>query len=383
MKYVFKLGVCVIVSVCVLVPSMIFAAPASIYFGSHAREIEEFERITLNVVVSASGEAINAVTGTISFPDGILRAIAVSKERTIMDLWTVEPTIQKNKIIFEGVKLNPGFVGQDGVIFRVTFEGRKAGIANITVSEGAVLANDGLGSNVLVSLGQTSIRVKEAPTIFDDKILAEGDKPKDTQVAVESDSGGERLVALPVITEYSQMIDAKEKIFIKGKGEPDALTKIIFKNVAVKSLGERFLELVQTKRKKLDEVLVQNNKAGEFEYTSPENLLAGVYNATPFYVDNDTNTQKPGFGVQLLVSDSKIVKVLVVVINVLGLLIPIVGLAVIIYFIPWYSWRKMRLIKKRLSLEEEKIEVTGHEIERKEKVLDKTVDNLIHEKREE
>ena len=102
--------------------------------------------------------------------------------------------------------------------------------------------------------------------------------------------------------------------------------------------------------------------------------MAGVYNATPFLVDSDANTEKPGLGVQLLVSDSKIVKMLVVVINVLGLLIPIVGLGVIIYFIPWYSFKRMRVLKKKLGLEEEKIEISGHQLLRQDKMIDKAVD---------
>jgi hypothetical protein len=67
----------------------------------------------------------------------------------------------------------------------------------------------------------------------------------------------------------------------------------------------------------------------------------------------------PWFGVQLFVKDSKIVNYLIVAINVLGLLIPIVTLCVIVYFIPWYSWRKMRVLKRKLGLEEEKIELIG------------------------
>ena len=104
--------------------------------------------------------------------------------------------------------------------------------------------------------------------------------------------------------------------------------------------------------------------------------MAGVYNTTPFLVDINTNTEKPGLGAQLLVSDSKIVKMLVVLINVLGLLIPVVGLIVIIYFIPWYSFKRMRVLKKKLGLEEEKIELSGHQLERQDKMLDQNIDKI-------
>ena len=133
---------------------------------------------------------------------------------------------------------------------------------------------------------------------------------------------------------------------------------------------------MQTKRKKLDAVLVKNDPAGQFQYESGAGLVAGVYNATPFLVDSDTNTEKPGLGVQLLVSDSKIVKALVVLINILGLLIPIVGLGVIIYFIPWYSFKRMRVLGKKLGLEEEKLDISGKQMERHYNMSDK-IEKLI------
>ena len=88
---------------------------------------------------------------------------------------------------------------------------------------------------------------------------------------------------------------------------------------------------------------------------------------------------RSGLGVQLLVSDSKVVKALVVVINVLGLLIPIVALCVIIYFIPWYSWRRMRVLKKKLGLEEEKIELSEHQLARQDKILDGAVEKMTQD----
>ncbi|MFM7088539.1 MAG: hypothetical protein ACKOW9_03330, partial [Candidatus Paceibacterota bacterium] len=93
--------------------------------------------------------------------------------------------------------------------------------------------------------------------------------------------------------------------------------------------------------------------------------------------DEATNVEKPGFGAQLLVSDSKLVRNLVVVINVLGLLIPIVLLCVIIYFIPWYSWLHMRLLRKKMGLEEEKLDISEHQLKRQDKILDQTVDKIV------
>jgi hypothetical protein len=156
---------------------------------------------------------------------------------------------------------------------------------------------------------------------------------------------------------------------LKGKGEPNALTKISFEEVSKKSFGEQFMDFIQSKKKRLTDVLVKNNNQGLFEYITPNNLIAGVYNATPFLVDDNTNTSKPGLGVRLLVNDSKIIKALIIFINILILLIPIVGLIMIVYFIPWYSSKRMRILKRKMGLEEEKIELTAHELMRRDKLL--------------
>lgn len=346
-----------------------FSANPNLFFSAPPRQIEVGDRLTVDLKVRATDQPINAITGSITFPSELVNVASISKNKSIMNFWTQDPKVVKNKILFEGIILNPGFVGEGGVLFSVTFEAKQSGLADLRYSEGAVLANDGYGTNLLTTLSSASFRI--VPTALREA------GPGET-VAVET--ANKKIVALPVIVEYSESVSDENRLFLRGKGEPNSLTKIVFKDVSVKSLGEQLIEMLQTKKKKLDEALVQNKADGTFEYIGNQNLIAGVYNATPFLVDSDNNTEKPGFGVQLLVSDSKIVKGLVVVINVLGLFIPIVALCVIIYFIPWYSWRRMRVLRKRLGLEEEKLDASTHQLERQEKVIDDTITKITEKK---
>ncbi len=350
-----------------LLSNTVYAESPSLFFSNAPKQVEEGDRVSVDIRVKSTSQSINAISGAVSFPESLLRVVSISKDKSIINLWTEEPKAQRNKIVFEGVILNPGFQGANGQVLHITFETKGTGIAPLGFSEAAILANDGLGSNIIATLGSTSLKIIEKKFLPDNQVIVQ-----------EGGAGGEgrKLAALPVITEYSVAVNSTEDLRLKGKGEPNALTKIVFKDVSIKSVGERLIGLLQTKKKKLDEVLVKNDATGAFEYTSAKNLVAGVYNATPFLVDNDNNTEKPGLGVQLLVSDSKIVKALVVLINVLGLLIPVVGLAVIIYFIPWYSFRRMRVLKKKMGLEEEKLELSGHQLERQDKLLDQSIDKI-------
>lgn len=352
--------------------SFTFSAHAdspNLYFSNTPKQIEIGDRITVDLKIRSRDQSINAITGSVIFPLELLNVVSISRTKSIMNFWTQEPKVIRNKILFEGIILNPGFAGDGGVLFSITFEAKQSGLVDLRYAEGGVLANDGYGTNLLTTLSGTNFRITTA-TVRD---------PADSKITTTSETGS-KLVALPVITEYTESVSGNNRLFLKGKGEPNSLTKIVFKDVSVKSIGEQLVSMLQTKRKKLDEALVKNNPDGTFEYVSQQNLLAGVYNATPFLVDEDTNVEKPGFGVQLLVSDSKIVKGLVVVINVLGLFIPIMALCVIIYFIPWYSWRRMRVLKKKMGLEEEKLELSSHQLERQDKILDNTVSKITEKK---
>ena len=46
-----------------------------------------------------------------------------------------------------------------------------------------------------------------------------------------------------------------------------------------------------------------------------------------------------------------------------------VGLVILVYSIPIYASKRMRILNRRMGLEEEKIEITQHQLEHEDKVL--------------
>ena len=153
---------------------------------------------------------------------------------------------------------------------------------------------------------------------------------------------------------------------MKGKGAPNQLTKLRFQDTSFKTLGEQFILWLQTDKETPPDILVQNNDEGLFEFTSGANFVAGSYNVTPALVDPEAGLEKPGFGVKVLVTQSPVVRFLVVFINILLLLVPIALLGVIIYFIPWYSRLRMRIIKHKTDLEDQEIHLSEVELKQKE-----------------
>lgn len=379
MKKYFKLQISVLIFSLIFGANLAYSAGASLFLTS-ANTAEEGKTVIVDVRVNSGAQSINAVSGIVYFPQNLLSINSISKSNSLISLWISEPKLGLGQISFEGVALNPGYTGGNGLVFRIIFNAKNTGTASVGFREGSVLANDGLGTNVLTTLGSTSFQIVKASIPASVKGPPLVITKETVKIVTKYITKEKKMSILPVITDYSIAVNSKDKLYLNGKGEPNALTKITFKDVAVKSLGEKFMEFLQSKKNNIEDVLVKNDSNGDFQYVSTSNLVAGVYNATPFLVEQDSGIEKPGFGVQLFVTDSKTVKYLIVVINILGLLVPIVTLCVIIYFIPWFSFRKMRVLKKKMDLEEEKIELEGITVARGNNALG-PVKSLINEEK--
>src|SRR3990167_2380425 len=108
----------------------------------------------VNITVESTDQAMNAASGVVYFPWDKLEVISISKQGSIFSLWPAEPSFSNSQgtVSFEGIVLNPGYIGASGKIIAITFRVRSAGTANVSFSSGSVLANDGTGTNILKGL---------------------------------------------------------------------------------------------------------------------------------------------------------------------------------------------------------------------------------------
>lgn len=133
---------------------------AGLYFNPSTGNFYKNENFNVGVFVNAE-QAANAVHGIISFPTEYLEAVSVkSNSNSIIDLWVRKPSFSNSgnfgNVNFEGVVLNPGFTGSNGKILEIVFRVKKEGLAEMNFIESSILANDGLGTNILSSNGKTS-----------------------------------------------------------------------------------------------------------------------------------------------------------------------------------------------------------------------------------
>lgn len=134
------------------------AFAASLNFSPSSGSYAVGSTLSVAVYVSSTGQAMNAASGVVSFPQDKLEVTSLSKTGSIFTLWVQEPSFSNSAetVNFEGIALNPGFRGASGKLMTVNFRVKATGVALLNFSSGSVLANDGKGTNILTSLGNAS-----------------------------------------------------------------------------------------------------------------------------------------------------------------------------------------------------------------------------------
>ncbi len=144
------------------------AFAAYLYIVPEAGSFRVGENFNAGIYVSTD-EPVNAMQGVIAFPTEFLQAVnAASDGNSIVNLWVQKPSLSNagdaGNVRFEGVVLNPGFTGTDGKIIDITFRVRKEGFAEVSFTDFAVLANDGLGTDVSATPGKAEFTLIGART---------------------------------------------------------------------------------------------------------------------------------------------------------------------------------------------------------------------------
>jgi hypothetical protein len=169
------------------------AQGASLFFSPSSGSYQIDQNFSVAINVSSPEQSINAVSGVISFPANKLEVVSISRVNSRVNFWTQEPSFSNTlgSIDFEGIILNPGFQGQSGEIITIGFRVKGSGVETISLVSGSILANDGLGTNIISGLGQAVFSLGSSAG----------------QTSIGSISGG--LPGAPIITSVTHPDPAK------------------------------------------------------------------------------------------------------------------------------------------------------------------------------
>src|SRR3989344_1161075 len=107
MRHVFSLKVFGVLFVFLLGFQMAQAESARIFFSIPPKQVEEGDRLTVDVRIQSTSQSINAISGALSFPASLVDVASISKDKGIINLWTREPRAVRGKI-------NNAFIFGDG-----------------------------------------------------------------------------------------------------------------------------------------------------------------------------------------------------------------------------------------------------------------------------
>ncbi len=160
-----------------------FAADVSLYFSPSANTQTVGGRFVVSVKINTNGQAVNATQGVISYDNEALRVVSVSGNNSVFAFWTEEPSFsnQNGSIKFGGGVPSPGYNGNGGQVFAITFQALRQGAAEVSFVSGSVLANDGKGTNVLTGMGGANFSINPA-------VEKKGEQISNVRVAGKNDS---------------------------------------------------------------------------------------------------------------------------------------------------------------------------------------------------
>jgi hypothetical protein len=150
------------VSFLVIVPSSVQAA--NVYFLPSTGQFNVGDSLTVNLYIDSAKDSIDAVTGAVSFTQNTLQVTSLSRNGSILSLWTEEPIFSNSKgtINFKGTALNQGFSGTGGKVISINFKVIQSGPANVSYSFGSFLANGDQGKSSLLATGSAQFFILES-----------------------------------------------------------------------------------------------------------------------------------------------------------------------------------------------------------------------------
>lgn len=133
------------------IPAAVSAAV--LYVTSEKTGFNVGDKFTANVRIDGEGMGINAAQATVQYSNDVLEVVNTEKTGSIFEFWLREPEFSNDtgRLVFVGGATS-GFSGKALQVLKINFRVKGGGSANITLTDAAVTASDGSGTNVLSTL---------------------------------------------------------------------------------------------------------------------------------------------------------------------------------------------------------------------------------------
>ncbi len=291
------------------------AHAATLSFEPQSSNISVGDIVSVKVFVNAGTSAVNVTEGSIEFPSDLLQVMSVNTNSSIFSLWVENPTFSNSAgtVTWNGGVPNPGFTGNGGEIMSVTFMAKKIGNASLLFSNSAVLANDGLGTDILS--GSSSAEISISPATYKVNV------PTITQVNP------------PTIGSYSRELSLGSTLNIHGTTYPNAAVSVFVKQNNV---------IIDTEN-------TQSDSSGFFALAVSKRLTYGDYVFTAKVTDKNGVKSPETTVYAFTIDQNSLVLLGQVVINYASIIIVVALFIASIIGLSLRIFRKISTIKKEVK----------------------------------
>ena len=150
-----------LVTLSVALPRYTFAA--SLYLTPSNGKIAVGDEFTVTVVTDTQGAVVNTAESNITFTSNTLELVSVSQGSTFLLPAPASPNKGTASAYFGGGLPNPGYSGSSGILGTMTFRARAEGRANVNITRGNILLNDGSGTKAITTTAGASFIITAAP----------------------------------------------------------------------------------------------------------------------------------------------------------------------------------------------------------------------------
>ncbi len=226
LKFIFSFS-CFLLGTSIFILGISTAHAATLFLSPKTPELKIGQNFDLEVRVNSEDQGFNAAQATIDFPKDILevKSLDYSPEATIFNFWLEEPKFSNDegKITFIGGTTN-GVVGASIQILKIIFTAKGSGEADIAVSDAAITASDGSGTNILSTIETARFTIK--PTTIAPPKTQAPTEPTETEIVpapiqiVKTPSLAEKLpkkpeISVPLYPEPTNWYNAATNFFVQ------------------------------------------------------------------------------------------------------------------------------------------------------------------------
>lgn len=129
---------------------VLIAAPvqaAQFFADPGVQTVGKGDVFTVNFFLDTQDEDINAIEGTVVYPESVFALKEVNDSNSIIHFWVEKPQPGSSGARFSGI-VTGGYSGESGLVISMTFEALAEGGGLIEIQGARVLKNDGQGTEL-------------------------------------------------------------------------------------------------------------------------------------------------------------------------------------------------------------------------------------------